>query len=112
MTLRERRKAIIELAKSGMPPAGIAPRFNMSRRAVSCILARARRGGIDIPVYWAGGPQASPVFRNVLVHKDVLAKFTDAAQSRGETEVAIVGKIVKALSEEPVLVQNLLEELA
>ena len=47
--LVQRNRAIIALARSGLPPVEIAPRYGLNPPAVSAILLDARRAGEDIP---------------------------------------------------------------
>ena len=107
--LSARDREIIRRAVAGEARAQTAAALGTDLPEVYAVLAQARKRGIDIPrVTSPGRPKGS---KWLAVDGDTARGLAPAADARGITATELAARLLAVCAEEPVLIDNILEDL-
>lgn len=93
---------IADMYRAGKTQAEISRELDISKHTVQRVVKTARYLGIDIP---------SSNSALIKIDRDIVRKITPIADSRGITPEKMIEKLVRIISDEEVLMNNLLDEV-
>ena len=107
--LSARDREIIRRAVAGEARAQTAAALGADLSEVYEVLTQARKRGVDIPrVTGTGRPKGS---KWIAVDEDTAQRLVPAAEARGITATEIGARLIAVCAKEPVLIDNILEDL-
>lgn len=100
-SIQARNRRIVELAQSGLQPALIERKVEVSREVVYTVLRAARDAGARIPHFSKGRPLATSEVTNSVVRfsldRDLFDRLAPEAGKRGVNVLTLAQRLLEAI---------------